>query len=166
MFQLLLKTVNYLKDLVSKLGAGSFEMLSVTAERKMLAELAGFLQLVAEKIDQAVDACQFEPDLSDNDLNDIAAEAAVQFVSSDQYKISYPVLQVSDDIVKKYFNNTESFTTERFGIVVPSLQETEEAQGFTLEGAIAECGEGGRAREGLAIGKKIANIINNSNGII
>ena len=165
-FQFLLKIVKSLKDIIAKMAIGSDEILSVTAERRMIAELAGFLQLIAEKIDQAIDSCEFDSDLSEDELNDIAAEAAVQFVSNEQYKVSYPVLQVSDDIVKKYFNNTESFTTKRFKIVVPSLQETSEAQGFTVQDAVYECGEGGRAREGLVIGKKIANIINNSNGII
>jgi hypothetical protein len=139
-------------------GSASVE---IAAERRYLAALAGMLRAVADKIELSKQACNFDQNLSPTEINDLAAEAAVQFIIDNQTSINYPVIELSDDLRRKFFKDVPEFTTSNLKLPVPGLNESGHTQALSTQDNVLECGANGRAKEGLEIGKKIANILNN-----
>jgi len=147
---------NMLNDLKNK-GSLSVE---IAAERRYLVTLAGILRAVINNIEAVQQNCSFNRNLTESQINDIAAEAAVDFVSSQIVDNTYPTIELSEDLRRKFFSGVPEFTTSRLKLPVPGTDEAGKQQDLTRDDKISECGEGGRAAAGIAIGKRIADIMN------
>jgi len=145
-----------IKDLQSK-GNLSVE---IAAERRWLVALAGLLRAVIDKIEGAQEACSFDLSSDPSQVNDLAAEAAVQFVVTELNTEVFPTISLSEDLRRKFFRNVPEFETSRLKLPIPGLDDTGHQQDLTAADKLFECGENGRAIRGLAIGQKIANMIN------
>ena len=156
------KLVASLQSMISDLGGKATASVEIAAERRWIITLGGLIQAVVDKVEAANQACEFDKKLSGEALNDIAAEAAVQFVIDNSSNIKYPVIQLSDELRNKFFKDVPEFRTKSLNLPVPGLDEQGRTESLTTEDIVSECGENGRAAEGLAIGKKIADIINNA----
>lgn len=148
--------LNELEAMLDSIGQKGTRGVEIAVERRYLTSLAGLLDAVANKIDLARTACTAPQDLSVEKLNDIAAEAAVDFVST-QLTLEYPVLQLPEGVRRKFFVDVKPFVTSNLELEVPGLGELGEQLDLTREQFIQDCSEGNRAAEGILMGKKIAD---------
>jgi hypothetical protein len=132
--------------------------IQVSAERRYLTTLAALIDAIVANIELAQKNCRFDTDDNPQKINDLAAAAAVDFVS-DQLPDLYPVMSMPEDIRRKFFGGVNQFATEGLGLPVPGYDQLGNQEEISREDQIFECGEGARAVEGLKIGKKIADIM-------
>ncbi|MHA2066051.1 MAG: hypothetical protein ACXABY_16895 [Candidatus Thorarchaeota archaeon] len=162
-FVKVISTINEIIDhlehtLRIKLQAKSHAYIQVSAERRFLTTLAALVDAIAAKLEFAQTHCNFPNETDPQKINDLAAEAAVDFVTNEVAEL-YPTLDLPEDVRRKFFSGIPGFTTDNLGIEIPGSDSVGQQADLEREDQIFECGDGARALEGLAIGKKIADIM-------
>lgn len=160
LFQEVNKLMHQLTSMINDLERAGELSVHVAAERRYLTTLAGLIRAVIDKLEYASETCDLREDMSPEQANEIAAEAAVEFVSAQIVDNQYPTITLSEDLRRKFFRDVPEFQTRTLKLPVPGLDETGNQQQLTKDEKIAECGAGGRATQGINIGKKIADIMN------
>jgi hypothetical protein len=165
--QAILHIVKYLNDLVKELNAlldklngKATALIEMSAERRWMVTLAALIDSIVDKIDKAMETCQAPEDVDPAAANNTAAGAAVDFVSTELPTL-YPILNLSEDVRRKFFSDVPSYKTKNLNLEVPGFGPNGEIEEFSRDEAVADCGEGGRALQGILIGQKIADSINN-----
>jgi hypothetical protein len=161
-FQFMTKLVNdIIQELQSTLEIGfmnkSALQVDVAANRKYIISLAALIDSIISELDLARRKCQLPLDDDPRKYNDLAAQAAVDFVVNVVPDL-YPTLELSETVRRKMFSNIPSFKTD-MNLEVPGTDESGNQEELTIEEQVTECGEGSRALGGLTIGKKIADIM-------
>ena len=156
------KLLNKLKSMIADLKSKSDFSIEIVAERRWLITLSGLIRAVVDRLEQAQDVCDIKPDENEDPeaANERAAEAAVEFVMIHLDNSNYPVIDVPEDVRRKFFRNVPAFETKLLKLPVPGLNQAGQSEVLSTADKVSECGENGRALEGIAIGKKIADIIN------
>lgn len=140
------------------LGNKSRYFVETSAERRYLITLAALIDAIVANIDLAQKNCRFDPSDDPQKINDLAAEAAVDFVSTKLPDL-YPIMDMPEETRRKFFGNVNSFTTANLDLPVPGFDQLGNQEEISREDQIFECGESSRALEGLKIGQKIADIM-------
>jgi len=78
---------------------------------------------------------------------------------STQLPDQFPILVVPEDVRRKFFKDIPTFTTKNLELEVQGTDSSGNSVILTREQTVADCGEGGRAAEGVALGAKIAKIM-------
>lgn len=150
--------IKELNALLYSIGGKATANIEVSAERRWMAVLAGMMDAIVDKLDLAQQGCTFEQDIDPAVLNELAADAAVDFVST-QLPDQFPILVVPEDVRRKFFRDIPTFTTKNLELEVQGTDSLGNTVILTREQTVADCGEGGRAAEGVALGAKIAKIM-------
>lgn len=150
--------IKELNALLFSIGGKATANIEVSAERRWMVVLAGMMDAIVDKLDLAKEGCTFEQDIDPAVLNELAADAAVDFVST-QLPDQFPILVVPEDVRRKFFKDIPTFTTKNLELEVQGTDSSGNSVILTREQTVADCGEGGRAAEGVALGAKIAKIM-------
>ena len=161
--------ISYINDMVKELKYSlslnidkrSKAFISVSAERRYLRTLSSLIDAIVDKIEVAQKSCNIDSDLEDDPqkINDLAAEAAVEFVSTEVSNL-YPLIDMPEDVRRKFFRNISGFSTDRLELPIAGTDELgQQLDLVTEEETVSSCGEGSRAVEGIKVGKKIADIM-------
>jgi hypothetical protein len=152
--------IDELNGLLDRLNGKATAMVEISAERRWMITMAAMIDAIVDKLDKAMETCQQPEGVDAETANDLAAEAAVTFASVELPTL-YPLLNLSEDVRRKFFSNTTSFKTSDLGLDVPAFGSNGEIEDFSEEQANSDCGAGGRALKGILIGQKIADSMNN-----
>jgi len=154
--------IDFMLDIVGNLNAiiqSSFNKTtagaSIYTERKIIITLAALLDAIIQKFESVQDMCVTPESGDSEDVDQVAADAAVNFVVKDLPKM-YPVLDLSEGVRRKYFKNTGGFTSRNLGIAIPGFDSAGNPGTFeNPETAVADCAQNSSATRSSIIAQRI-----------
>lgn len=112
------KILKALNQMISLSSTRQLAGASIYTERKIVITLVSLIDSIVAKLDAVKDICK-TPDSSstEQEIDQIAAEAAVDFVSNSLPTL-YPLLAMDEQLSRKHFSNTPGLTTRNLGIKI------------------------------------------------
>jgi hypothetical protein len=158
--KLIKNLIDELNAMIESIGNKATAYVDLAAERRWMTTLAALIDAIVNKLNQAQSICTFDQNIDPATANELAAEAAVDFVSV-ELPNAFPVLNLSEDVRRKFFKDAPAFKTSNLEVDVPGFGSAGEQEEITRDFVVSECGEGNRALEGIILGQKIAKAMNN-----